>query len=78
MTAPYQIEYQDAAIPAIGNGEVLLKIICVGVCGSDSQIYHGKHKYRNEFPREMGHEVAAVLRGGTSTCRITAWATGYG
>ena len=42
------------------NGEVLLKIIQVGICGSDILIYHGKHKYA-KLPLVMGHECAAIV-----------------
>lgn len=29
----------------ISIGEVLLKVNCLGICGSDMQIYKGLHKY---------------------------------
>lgn len=60
FTAPYTIEFQDAPIPSITNDEVLLKVVSIGVCGSDIQMYHGLHKYM-KYPVVPGHEVSAVI-----------------
>ncbi|MGI6031791.1 MAG: zinc-dependent alcohol dehydrogenase [Eubacteriales bacterium] len=60
LTAPFKIEFEDAPIPEINDNQVLLKILCFGVCASDQQIYHGKHKYA-AMPVVMGHEVAAKV-----------------
>ena len=38
--APYQISILELPAPVPAAGEVLLKMISVGVCGSDMQIYH--------------------------------------
>lgn len=60
FTAPYTIEFQEAPIPSITPDEVLLKVINIGVCGSDIQMYHGLHKYMT-YPVVPGHEVSAVI-----------------
>ena len=60
MTAPGQIEIHEAAVPAPGPGEVLLRIQRIGVCGSDIHVYHGKHPYTG-YPVVQGHEFSAVL-----------------
>jgi len=60
ITRAYTIEFEDVAIPKINDDQVLIKIKCFGVCGSDMQIYHGKHKYMT-FPVVLGHEVAAEV-----------------
>lgn len=70
FTAPYKIEYQDTSIPIITPNEVLLKIISIGVCGSDIQMYHGRHKYMT-YPVVPGHEVAAVIE------KVGAGVTGF-
>lgn len=59
-TAPYQIEIREREIPTINDDQVLLKMVYAGVCGSDLQIYHGKHKYMS-FPVVGGHEGSAVI-----------------
>jgi L-iditol 2-dehydrogenase len=60
IIAPYTFEQQEAAVPAITESQVLLKIDYIGVCGSDMQIYHGKHKFMT-FPVVLGHEIAATV-----------------
>lgn len=60
LTGPYAVELQDAPIPAIKDSEVLLKVLFVGICGSDIQMYHGKHKYMT-FPVVFGHELSASI-----------------
>lgn len=60
MPEAYKMEFQDVEVPEINDGQVLLKIKCFGVCGSDIQIYHGKHKYMS-FPVVLGHEIAAEV-----------------
>ncbi len=60
FTAPYTIDFQEASIPSFTPDEVLLKIISIGICGSDIQMYHGLHKYMT-YPVVPGHEVGAVI-----------------
>ena len=60
ITAPYTFQIEDAPVPEISASQVLLKINCIGVCASDMQIYHGKHKFMS-FPVILGHEAAATV-----------------
>ncbi len=60
MTEAFKMSFLDAPIPGIGDDEVLIRMKRVGVCGSDIQIYHGKHKYMT-FPVVQGHEGAGVV-----------------
>jgi L-iditol 2-dehydrogenase len=53
-----KIEYTD--MPKPGKGEILIKILRVGVCGSDSTIYYGNHPYVS-FPVIMGHEFSGTV-----------------
>jgi 2-desacetyl-2-hydroxyethyl bacteriochlorophyllide A dehydrogenase len=39
-------------------GEARLKIVRVGICGTDYHIYEGRHPFL-EYPRVLGHELAA-------------------
>lgn len=56
--------------PSPGAGEVLLKILQCGICGSDIQIYHGLHPYAKQ-PLVMGHEcVAEVIESGSDVTEI--------
>lgn len=60
FTAPSAIEIADAPIPEIASEEVLLRVMSIGVCGSDIQMYHGRHKYMT-YPVVPGHEVSGVI-----------------
>ena len=73
ITAPYTFQLEDAPIPAISAGEVLLRIDCIGVCASDMQIYHGKHKFMT-FPVILGHEAAATVE--KTGAQVTGFASG--
>lgn len=60
MTAPGQIEISEASPPTPGEGEVLLRIQRIGVCGSDIHVFHGKHPYTS-YPVVQGHEFSATV-----------------
>ncbi len=47
-------------IPELKDGETLIKVESVGICGTDIAIYAGKHP-RAKSPLVMGHEVGGVV-----------------
>lgn len=60
MTAPGVIEFREVDVPEVGNGQVLIKIMRIGVCGSDIHVYHGKHPF-TKYPVTQGHEVSGEI-----------------
>jgi L-iditol 2-dehydrogenase len=54
------VEVVPAAVPAPGAGEVLVRTLLAGVCGSDTHALHGQHPFI-ELPYMPGHEVVGVL-----------------
>ncbi|MBS7539114.1 zinc-binding alcohol dehydrogenase family protein [Ancylobacter lacus] len=46
--------------PVPGEGEALIRIRRVGICGTDFHIYQGKHPFL-EYPRVMGHELSGTV-----------------
>ncbi len=60
MTQPGVIEYREVPIPEPGEGQIRVKMVMIGICGSDIHVYHGKHPYTS-YPVVQGHEVAAVI-----------------
>jgi len=60
MTAPGKIEFQEISIPKLNENEVLVKIMRIGICGSDIHVYHGEHPY-TEYPVTQGHEVSGKI-----------------
>ncbi len=50
----------DTAEPGSRQGEVLLRVRMIGLCGSDLNTYRGKNPMVS-FPRIPGHEIAATV-----------------
>jgi len=46
--------------PVAGQGDVLLRILRAGICGTDYHIYSGLHPFLN-YPRVIGHELAGAI-----------------
>lgn len=60
MTAPGKITFADVEKPVLNPGQVLIKIMRIGVCGSDIHVYHGKHPFTT-YPVVQGHEVSGRI-----------------
>ncbi len=58
-TRPGHIEMQRFPRPALGAGDMLLKVEMCGVCGSDVHLYHGD--WGNPFPVILGHEYIGTV-----------------
>jgi 2-desacetyl-2-hydroxyethyl bacteriochlorophyllide A dehydrogenase len=57
---PYKLSVGARPEPIPADGEVLIRIRRVGLCGTDYHIFSGKHPYL-EYPRVIGHELAGVV-----------------
>jgi D-arabinitol dehydrogenase (NADP+) len=57
--APRSFAVTDVPVPAVGPGEVRIKVIQVGVCGTDVHIHHGD--FQAVFPLIPGHELVGVV-----------------
>jgi L-iditol 2-dehydrogenase len=60
MTQPGAISFREIDTPEITGNEVLIRIMRIGVCGSDIHVYHGKHPY-TKYPVVQGHEVSGEI-----------------
>lgn len=60
MTSPGNIVFREAKRPVPGENEVLIKVIRIGICGSDIHVYHGKHPY-TPYPVIQGHEFSGEI-----------------
>ncbi|MFD1344447.1 alcohol dehydrogenase catalytic domain-containing protein [Litorisediminicola beolgyonensis] len=60
-TGPESLSYTDAAEPVAREGETVLDITHVGICGSDMHAFLG-HDERRPAPLILGHEVAGTVR----------------
>lgn len=60
MTNPGEIIFEEVPVPEISENEVLIKIMFIGVCGSDIHVYHGEHPFTS-YPVTQGHEVSGEI-----------------
>lgn len=60
MTEPKVITFQEVPTPEPAEGEVLVKVMNIGICGSDIHVYHGQHPFTS-YPVTQGHEVSAKI-----------------
>lgn len=58
---PGRLTLAERPDPARGEGEVLVRIRHVGICGTDFHIFGGKHPFL-EYPRVMGHELSGTVQ----------------
>ena len=70
LQKPGQASIETVPEPAVGRGDVLLKVRMVGFCGSDLNSFRGLNPLVS-YPRILGHEVSAtVVDGDDSSVRI--------
>ena len=66
---PLAVELREVPVPEIGDGEALLEVGAVSVCGSDVHQAHNTHSWVVNVPVVLGHEfggtVARLGRGTT-------------
>ncbi len=60
MTEPGKIIFNEVPAVQPGAGEVMIKLLRIGVCGSDIHVNHGKHPYTS-YPVTQGHEVSGLI-----------------
>lgn len=57
---PGTIDVCDARMPVPRPGEVIVAVQAVGICGSDVNLFTGKHPY-GSYPLVQGHEIAGTV-----------------
>jgi threonine dehydrogenase-like Zn-dependent dehydrogenase len=57
---PGTLRAEERPIPMPAEGEVLVRVKRVGVCGTDLHIYSGTQPYLS-YPRVMGHEFSGLV-----------------
>ena len=60
MTNPGEIIFREVPVPEVKDDQVLVKIMNIGICGSDIHVYHGKHPF-TKYPVTQGHEVSGEI-----------------
>ncbi|MCK5933962.1 MAG: alcohol dehydrogenase catalytic domain-containing protein [Fulvimarina manganoxydans] len=62
-TGPKALDYRDAPDPQPRDGEAIVKVEAVGICGSDMHAFLG-HDERRPAPLILGHEAAGTVETG--------------
>jgi len=57
---PGCLEFREVPEPKAGPGQVVIRVMRIGVCGSDIHVWHGKHPFVT-YPLVQGHEYAGVV-----------------
>jgi 2-desacetyl-2-hydroxyethyl bacteriochlorophyllide A dehydrogenase len=60
ISEPNKIEVREVPMPKVGQGEALLRIKYVGICGADVASYTGNQPFTT-YPRVPGHEFSAEI-----------------
>ncbi|MGL4918358.1 MAG: Zn-dependent oxidoreductase, partial [Aeromonas allosaccharophila] len=57
---PYRLEVTDRPLPIPIVGEIRIRVLRAGICGSDVHIFHGSNPFA-KYPRVIGHEFFGVV-----------------
>ena len=55
------VEIREIAVPIIGDNDVLLEVVNVGVCGSDLHQWTADHSWPVNYPVVLGHEFGGLI-----------------
>jgi len=67
---PFDLRLVDRAAPEPAQGEVLVRIQRVGLCGTDYHIFAGRHPFL-VYPRVIGHELSGVVAAAGAGSRFS-------
>jgi L-iditol 2-dehydrogenase len=70
LAKPKQFLLQKGKIPPLSKGDVLVKVICCGICGSDVHTFMGHNPFV-ELPAILGHElIGEVVEVGSQVSSV--------
>jgi len=73
---PGTLRAEERPVPTRADGEVLVRVKRVGVCGTDLHIFSGNQPYLN-YPRVMGHEFSGIVEQAAPGGRLASGDTVY-
>jgi 2-desacetyl-2-hydroxyethyl bacteriochlorophyllide A dehydrogenase len=59
LRAPRDLRVESVAEPEVGGDDVLVRVVAIGLCGTDHRIWTGARPVR--YPRVMGHELVGTV-----------------
>jgi L-iditol 2-dehydrogenase len=72
LHGPRDLRTTDLDVPALGDGDVLVRVAAVGVCGSDMHYFADGRNGQNVLrrPTVLGHEASGVVVGTGPGARV--------
>jgi len=62
LYASHDLKIEERDIPPVGSGELRVKVMASGVCGTDVHIFEGDQGATDvSFPTVLGHEYAGIV-----------------
>ncbi len=71
---PHELTLDERPVPVRRDGEVLVRIRRIGICGTDFHIFTGNQPYLS-YPRVMGHELSGEVLDADSDSGIRIGST---
>ncbi|WP_226528978.1 zinc-binding alcohol dehydrogenase family protein [Metabacillus niabensis] len=69
---PKRFAEKEEEIPLINQGEVLIKVKSIGICGTDIHAFYGNQPFFT-YPRVLGHELSGeIVEVGVNDCELKA------
>ena len=68
---PGEVTALRRPVPIPGDGEVLVRVQRVGICGTDMHIVRGTQPYLS-YPRVMGHEISGIVEAAPPGAKVRA------
>lgn len=72
LVAPGKFEVREVPVPGLGRDDVLIRVLQVGICGTDIHMFHGRYA-TEALPIIPGHEFCGVIAKvgeGVSTLKV--------
>jgi len=61
LLQPGHFKFNDTVFdPSLTNGQALVRLSCIGICGTDLHAYQGNQPFFS-YPRVLGHELAVEI-----------------
>lgn len=60
LLKPFQFEKRNIDIPSLQDGDILVQIKRIGICGTDIHAFHGNQPFFS-YPRVLGHELSGIV-----------------
>ncbi|WP_332878694.1 zinc-binding alcohol dehydrogenase family protein [Massilia sp. S19_KUP03_FR1] len=68
---PGSVRMEERPVPVPADGEVLIRIRRIGICGTDMHIFRGTQPFLS-YPRVMGHELSGQVESAPSGSTLVA------